>query len=863
MSARRHTFVSRLFSRLQPVVGFIHQHYWLVILGALVLTASSLYPIIGGFIFEGAPKIKVNTNLSSLIPENYKSVQSLNRIKETVSGIDKLEVLIQSEDFEASLRFARVLIPALLELKNPETNENYIASIEYRNEVEFFEKNQLLFVKMETLNELKDAIDNRVEEEKNKLNPLFVDDLFGDESDDAAAEDVMSLEDLEKEYDKHIPSEYLATKDGSILMLRCYPYGSATNLERSRRFYNTVQDLIASHDIKAYHPTMFTELGGEVRNRVEEFDVITSDAKTNLGGGLLLQILLIIIYFRQPLRLGDYPSMAGKIFGLIIGFLRQLVAALLIALPLLMAIIWTFGLTQIVIGGLNTITVFLFVILFGMGIDFGIHIYSRYLETRLNGSDVLASLQTAITKTGAGVFTAAVTTSAAFYSLQVTDFKGFSDFGFIAGTGILSAMLAMLFLLPAFVTLGEKIGLIDAVSVTLKKSSDVSARQPFKHYRVIFGATLAVIVVVAIFLPKLGFEYNFRNLRSNLPNLQSVKAKIHDLKMDAEGSDLGTPAIILADSHEDLNELLAVLEVIKKNDVEKPTIAKIESIFDKFPQRQEDKLETRKTVNEEALDVVKGEDKRRLERLQVALQVEHPFTIEDVPMSVKRKFIGKDGSIGEFVLIYPSVLLRDGKNSIEFAKDLRSLSTMDGISTPSGKVYYASSGSIIAADTLLLLQHDAKIAILVSTLMIILFIFLDFRSLRNTLIVLFPLLAGFFFLFGIQLIFDIKYNLFNMIVIPVIIGYGVDDSIHIVHRYFEEGSGSISRVLRTTGWVVFMTTLTTSAGFSGLSLVSHGGLNSMGNLALIGLSIMMLTALFILPSALRLLEGSKAEKPSK
>ena len=44
------------------------------------------------------------------------------------------------------------------------------------------------------------------------------------------------------------------------------------------------------------------------------------------------------------------------------------------------------------------------------------------------------------------------------------------------------------------------------------------------------------------------------------------------------------------------------------------------------------------------------------------------------------------------------------------------------------------------------------------------------------------------------LIFGIKYNLFNMVVLPVIIGYGVDDGVHLIHRYLEEGAGSLRRV---------------------------------------------------------------------
>jgi predicted RND superfamily exporter protein len=369
---------------------------------------------------------------------------------------------------------------------------------------------------------------------------------------------------------------------------------------------------------------------------------------------------------------------------------------------------------------------------------------------------------------------------------------------------------------------------------------------------------------VAFFVPKLSFEYDFRDLRANLPGLQGVKAKIHDLKMDAEGEDLGSAAVILADSHEDLLELVEVLDTLKARDTEFPTIAKVESIFDKFPQDQEEKLtiirQIRRLVDEEALDVVRGEDRERVVKLRRALDVDEAFTLDQTPLSVKRKFIGKDGRIGEFVLIYPSVLLRDGKNSIEFSRDLQSLSTMDGIQTPSGKTYYASSGSVVAADMLLLMQRDSKIAITLTTVMIVLLLFLSFRSVKHTLFVLSPLAVAFLALWGVQLLFGIKYNLFNMVVLPVIIGYGVDDGVHLMHRYLEEGAGSLRLVLRTTGWSVVMTTLTTSAGFAGLILVRHGGLKSMGSLAVIGLMIAMLVSLTVLPAALQWSEVRQSQR---
>jgi len=102
--------------------------------------------------------------------------------------------------------------------------------------------------------------------------------------------------------------------------------------------------------------------------------------------------------------------------------------------------------------------------------------------------------------------------------------------------------------------------------------------------------------------------------------------------------------------------------------------------------------------------------------------------------------------------------------------------------------------------------------------------------------------------------------LFNIVVIPSVIGIGVDNGVHIYHRYKEEGPGSLSHVLRNTGSAISMTTLTTIVGYSGLILARHPGLNSIGNLAVIGISATYLTAMVVLPALLQFFEKRQLAK---
>jgi len=77
-----------------------------------------------------------------------------------------------------------------------------------------------------------------------------------------------------------------------------------------------------------------------------------------------------------------------------------------------------------------------------LGIDYGIHAFARYAESRRAGLNFEDSIEKLVTQTGKALSTTATTTAAAFFSLMFMDFKGFSDLGFIAGVGMLFALVA-------------------------------------------------------------------------------------------------------------------------------------------------------------------------------------------------------------------------------------------------------------------------------------------------------------------------------------------------------------------------------------------------------------------------------------
>ena len=137
------------------------------------------------------------------------------------------------------------------------------------------------------------------------------------------------------------------------------------------------------------------------------------------------------------------------IFVLLAWNFRSVLTPVLSLIPIVLGIVWSVGIIALTLGEMNIITSMIMVVLLGLGIDFSIHISSRFHEERTAGKSVEESLRCAIGETGKGVITGAVTTAAAFYTLMIADTKGISQFGFCSGTGVLITLLAVMWILPS------------------------------------------------------------------------------------------------------------------------------------------------------------------------------------------------------------------------------------------------------------------------------------------------------------------------------------------------------------------------------------------------------------------------------
>ncbi|HCU23745.1 MAG TPA: hypothetical protein DF383_01910 [Deltaproteobacteria bacterium] len=263
--------------------------------------------------------------------------------------------------------------------------------------------------------------------------------------------------------------------------------------------------------------------------------------------------------------------------------------------------------------------------------------------------------------------------------------------------------------------------------------------------------------------------------------------------------------------------------------------------------------EIQKLLEDDTIKLVPEKDKVDLDRFKAALAETEPVEPDQIPPELTELFVGQAQIPGTVMLILakPKLEMDDGRNAIAFADEVSRLQT------PIGE-FRASSDAVVFGEVLKTMFRDSRKVLVISVLSVFTFVLLDFRSLRKTLLVMFSILAGVFWVMGVMYLAGIHLNLYNMVMIPAVMGMSIDNSIHVYHRYEELGRGSLNRVLSTTGISATLASLTNAAGFFGLMFCSHGGLRSMGVLAVIGLATCLITTLLFLPLILQFFESRRA-----
>ncbi len=826
---------------LQPIVKFNIRHpFWVVCVSVALAVIASFYAL----------KLTVDTDIANLLPSTHPNVQALNQLQEIAGGETEMKVAIKSPDFEANIAFAELLAERSLELYYPRRDFNYFNRVEFRRDTEVLKDHSLYLATKGELEEIIEFLEDEIETARQEANPFFVDFLDDFDDDDEFEEPESNIDRFQQNYENLIPSEYPMSEDSTLVILTLYPTGPQSDIRYLEDMFAAYGSLIAELDPMSFHPEMEVQFGGRLKRHLNEFESIMNDVFSSFALGISSVILLVMLYFWFKklinYRRGARQKQKHSLFQHII---RMPVPILIIGIPLVISLTWTFGITYLYLGVLNTMTSVLFVILFGLGIDYGIHYYARYIEFRASGKNVENSILEAYQKTGTAIFVSAITTASALFILMFAEFRGFSEFGFIAGLGIMLALICMLFVMPAVLVILDRWKWILLIKRSEENNkSTLIRRYPFSRTAVILGILVSVIILSLS--GTLRFEYQFNKLEPEFEEYQQFR----EFTSPAEENSRRNPAYIIADSDDEVFEILAVLRE-RKNSNPQTMIEDVEALQERFPPNEElanEKLDYLATIRQLLQNsFLVNQQSETLDILRRGSATTEPLDENLIPDFLKNRFTTREGEIGRFIIIYPNEGLSDGLKSIAFKEEISE------VELESGKVYHAASTSIVAASMLELMRSESPYMVVATFVIVFIFVLFSFGNLRWSLIALIPLIIGLLWLFGVMMIFGLKFNFYNLVVLPAILGIGCDNGIHLAHRFRDEGRKNMWEVLSSTGQHITIGSFTTMLGFAGLLFTTHPGLQSIGIMAVVGIGMTLFTALTFLPSMVQVLEDKK------
>ena len=591
-------------------------------------------------------------------------------------------------------------------------------------------------------------------------------------------------------------------------------------------------------------------------------------------------------------------SVAVVLLILLIAY-RSVLLTVATLLTLALGMVFCGAFAALAVKKLNLISLAFAVSNIGLGVEYAIHFCLRYRDNLRSHINKTLALRGTITGTAPALILSAGTTSIGLYAFIPTDYKGVSELGLLAGTSLFICLLVTFITLPALL----KITPAPSKTPEAKDGQDYSkwserlAVLPLHYAKQIAIATFVLALVSVILTFKVETDFNPINLRD--PNTESVIA-FKNLMKDKETTPL-TLSVLARDEAEakalqqKLSKLTSVDKTVSLFDFQpedqEAKLALIEemswmlgaqtqrfpdlktdpdpvsgiehliyTIDTMLPEKTDDKQRAALiALKKELQDVLIELDNRQqpgkqgfIEKIQTTLLGTLPIvmdellaglnavniTLADLPPNIKDKWLSKDGSYR--IQIYPKKDLNDLSNLNEFVTEVQSVAPE---TTDLPIMYWESMKEVVAA---------FQEAIVIALITIALLLFAIRRNIVDTLLVMTPLILAGLFTMASTVITQTPINFANIIALPLLLGLGVDNGIHMVEKLHHSLSEAQNIYQSSTARAIFYGALTTTSSFAGLAFSPHEGIASMGLIITMGIFWIMVGTFVILPALSKL-----------
>jgi uncharacterized protein len=546
----------------------------------------------------------------------------------------------------------------------------------------------------------------------------------------------------------------------------------------------------------------------------------------------------------------------------------------------LVGLLATAAFAALAVGELNLISMAFAVLFCGLSVDFTIQFGVVFRAVRADGASARDAVRTAAGRVGWPVLLAAAATASGFFAFLPTAFRGVAELGLIAGAGMLIAATLTLTLLPAlFGQSGSGRVSAPRAGAGWQRSIDSLV---YRHRRAVLIGTAALGIVAAIMVPGLRFDTDQMSMLD--PKAESA-ATFRDLAADPDHSpyevDVLAPSLAeaerLAQQFEALPEVEhAVTLASFVPDDQDAKLAAIENVAetlrpglalaaadrlappDEAAQRQAigwmmqsleqaaPKLQGATTLRDQ-LGAIAAAGAQRIAQLETMLLADplariklaqevlaaEPVTLTDLPKELRREWVAQDGKAK--ISVFPKGNANDPAIREHFVRAVQHIAP-NASGTPIQ--FTESAHTIVDAFAQAGAYAIGAILLLVS---------IALRSMRDTLLVLGPLLLAGLFTLATMVGLGIPLDFANIIALPLLLGIGVAFDIYFVANW---RGGEQHLIASPTARAIVFSALATGSTFGSLALSAYPGTSHMGVLLLIELAWTLVCTLLVLPPLL-------------
>lgn len=516
-----------------------------------------------------------------------------------------------------------------------------------------------------------------------------------------------------------------------------------------------------------------------------------------------------------------------------------------VAAVLILAIGAALGAVGVLTGKLTVMETFFGVTVFGLGIDFAVHLFVRQREELARGRSFEQALRRTLSGAGRGVVAGGITTAGAFLIAATAPDPVALHLGLSGGLGLLFCLPLTLLVLPSVWVLRQRRHRRRVATATEDPSRRATpVRVPGLSSVVRWSterpvrclAVSAVLLAAALAgLPRLQVETRLeRIMNRGVPAIAMV-----DRIQEVLGTN-GAPWILAAEGLEEAREFAGRLD---GHPLFSETISLGTILPADLPERASALHRVFGSEGRSAAAAPMGDPRAlAVAALRRAAAVGPP-DIDSLPPGLREKFIAPTGEF--LVYAYAADSKADG------ALARRQREVVQAIDP-------AASGLLAVVEGMMIGDRPWIPWIALSILgFVLLVLCVDFRRPASVLLAVLPVLAAVPFTLGVLCWVGIPFNVMTWLVLPLIFGLGIDDGIHVVHRILDDPAQPIRGAALSVGRAIAMTTLTTTASFSILLFTDHPGLETMAAVMLIGLPACLLASVTVLPAAAVLLLGRR------